>query len=73
MVEYKWNTRWSVEYTVDPTVEPTRSCNGFRLLDPSDNLELSTPLSPVALGCAGERELEGGLRGVGIKDHTEAY
>ena len=71
-----------MEYTVDPTVEATGSCNGFRLLDPSDNLELSTPLSPstpplptppFALGCAGERELEGGLRGVGIKDHTEAY
>ena len=69
-----------MEYTVDPTVEPTGSCNGFRLLDPSDNLELSTPLSPstpptppFALGGAGERELEGGLRGVGIKGHTEAY
>ena len=67
-----------MEYTVDPTVEPTGSCNGFRLLDPSDNLEPSTSLStprtpPLPLGGAGERELEGGLRGVGIKDHTEAY
>ena len=25
------------------------------------------------LGGAGESELEGGLRGVGIKEHTEAY
>ena len=34
---------------------------------------LHAPSPPFALGGAGEGELEGGLRGVGIKDHTEAY
>ena len=62
------NTRWSLEYTVERGIHRQPRTSYF-------HSPPSTPHPPLPLGVVRgwERELEGGLRCVGIKDHTEAY